>query len=827
MQRRLRAVVQILASLLFSIQAPAQITVALDDSATYPAARIGLNQGNQDYYESYLLKNLTGINPGFEGQIKDVVQNVAQDGTPLSFTANNQWDQVPADFFAGGTFFVAYGANRGCSGAIASNTKAGKANQGTAFTLANACPHSFRRGDVVFTRLDQFPTKDENVTFDRFGWGRTISAGGQVRVDGNPGDQPPGSSGRQCLKLDTSASPSATAEVHTAFDTGSQLGYAFNGDYTQTIKARVVNGSGLRLTLSGLRLNGAATGHNTGVNWSQTVELTPSWKTYSVTFSGRETPSTAPGSVQISIALSGQGVVLIDDSSLTSNRDTNPSAFRDQIVKLEKLWNPGEERYWAGQNAESLSNWIRPQFGREGTVGGASIGPYAQSPQIQYGLHDWLVKEAYEGVPQVWIEMPITWRYTEDAADMVDYIAGGADTRFGTKRIALGQKVPWSSVFHRIILEYGNEVWNPSAAGENMPMYSAGGKAYWSYLPMAVDFCTAMKADRNWNRSTMKCAAGLQSGGDFWGGQLKLQDPAHAVDMQADNEYGQYSIKNANGADPWTSAWTETWAAVYDRSNGFYKTWGAGGYPSGVYEYNNSTSSGSDISQAQANGYPEGEGYGLVDILMPLFTQKAFGIVDNDFFTLSQKQQSIRNASNQEVLLREWGAVAGLGGRSENVRPMFLAISMVNGCIGDGMGYSTRVTGAPSYDFSGYNSVGPEKNVPYLNVFAFKSRNERCIVAVNTDPARPLRFSFTGKNPPSGAVTSTLYSSPNLTDNNEAAEVVRLKTSDLKNPSSFEIPPHSAMTLRYTIGSTAAASKDEASHGRAAIPRRQNGGGLF
>lgn len=778
---------------------PAQVTISLNEASTYTAARIGLNQGSQDYWGSYLLKNLTAINPGFEAKIKDVVEDVATNGahTNRSFTSGNPWDSVPANFFAGGTFFVAYGANRGCSGAIASNTKADGKQEGPTFTLKTPCPHPFERGDVVFARKVLFPTESKDLTFNDFGWDPVLSDGSSLQIDSRPADQSPGSEGKQCLELVTNGVPGAEAGVRTPIDAGKILGIDFSGPFTQTIKARLLSGSGT-LTLSGVRLN---PGH-TGVHWSQNFQPTAQWATYSAHFYGNETVNTAPGPVEIYITFKGDGVLLIDDSSLTSDREANPTVFRDQVIRDEKLWDPGESRYWAGQNGESLANWIAPAFGRESSSGAA--GGYDSRTGIQIGLQDWLAKEAYEGVPQVWIEMPITWRYDIDASNMVDYLAGGANTVFGRKRMELGQKEPWTSVFHRIVLEYGNEVWNSAAGGESIIPYSqkVGNQmeARWSYVPMVVRFCAAMKADSHWDPRVMKCAAGIQtSGNDFWAGELEKQDPHHAVDLQANNEYGQLTVTNTAGDDQWISAWTEAWAAAYDKTNNFHKSFDGAGLQTGIYEYNNSTNPPSTLTQAEANGYPEGEGYGLVDILMPLFNQRVFGIVDNDFFTFSQRERSFRNAAGKDVTLKEWGAVTGLGGRYTNPRPMFFAISMVNHCIGNGEGYSADVIHGPTYSFPGYNGVGPQKAVPYLNAFAFKNGNQRCIVVVNTDPKHSYKFQFRGDHPPSGEVTARLYYSPNLTDTNETNEVVRLASGKAQNPGSFDIQPHSAMAISYQV----------------------------
>ena len=113
----------------FSISVYAQ-TLSLNDGSVVQGKtnRMGLNIGAIDYYDNgQILKNLIGsLDPGFEPLQNQQIWALTSAGTTTTFTIPDQYDGVPPNYWAGGTFSVVEsqsgGAELGCTGTIASNT---------------------------------------------------------------------------------------------------------------------------------------------------------------------------------------------------------------------------------------------------------------------------------------------------------------------------------------------------------------------------------------------------------------------------------------------------------------------------------------------------------------------------------------------------------------------------------------------------------------------------------------------------------------------------------------------------------------------------------
>jgi hypothetical protein len=766
-------------------------SVSLNESITYAQNRIGLNQGIQNVYDSLLISNITGMNPGFQ-PIRAAFALSVRCGTcsTTQFEDRNSSNQVPTNYFARGTYYVAAGADKGQSGTISANSTcsggpgACTGADGPVFTVSGVT-HPFASNDVV----DVYQTVNcVPFNYNCFWWDTANSGNGTVVIDSTPSDQPPDSTGVQDLEFAVT-SPGDVASISTGYDTGKRALYimsAANGPFIQSVYAKVKSGCsrGCTITLSGYRSD--------GIRWSGKVTPTAKWATLSYTFAGTEIlPPANPIHPSITVtSASGPGSVLVAQSYVGSTLDlANHTIFRNQVLAIENPshYYPGCSRFWAGTNAaESFANWTKNQYGRA-TMFFNSGANFAYNYGEDYGLYDWLQKNALTEVPCVWISVPIVSQASTEAALYSQFLGGSCGTTGGAVRCKQGQLKPWTSVFDHIVVEFGNEPWNAGTQGQYIPYNGAN----WPYLTMAVDWCTAMKADSSY-QSNMECTAALQTGGNYWQRGLETLDTGHSVDQQSQNFYGQYAITNTSGDNIFTSALTEPYSAANDPTNGFYQGFAARPQAS-MYEGNNNTSSG--LTQTQTNGYADGEGYGLVNILWPLINTEKWHIPDWNVFTMFQN--TTRLGGNSAHL---WGVYANPGGVHAYPRPTALAIGMVNQCIGtSGTAYAATGSSVPTYNFPGYNSVGAINQVPYLYWFAFKRGSTRCMVVVNTDLSNSHTFTVTGTNPPSAEVKQVLYSSANLTDTNESLMMVNLVASTLTNPTVFTIPAHSAETLTWEV----------------------------
>jgi hypothetical protein len=152
-----------------------------------------------------------------------------------------------------------------------------------------------------------------------------------------------------------------------------------------------------------------------------------------------------------------------------------------------------------------------------------------------------------------------------------------------------------------------------------------------------------------------------------------------------------------------------------------------------------------------------------------------------------------------------------MGGATNNVRPEFLAVSLVNQSIIGPM-YACPITSNLTYNFAGSpngNAAMPAMtNVPYLYAFCFENGTKRSLVLINTDLTSSHNLSFGGINPPAGTVTQRQFAPGALDDMNEAAtgtatnltpSKVAIKTTTIAGPTSISLPPYSVTALDYTV----------------------------
>lgn len=786
-----------------SIVAQAQNPVfTLNDASTYPAAQSGIGLGNTTSYDTYQLKNLFVNNPAMQPQMVRNIKTAAS-GSTTTLVTSGDYDGIAANGYVGWTlYFAAHGGQgstpgtgaggvTGQSAIVTANTANNSGTGTTTFTFA-ALSAAVAINDTAYLIS---PSNQTTSGFGHtgFGWDANTTGAGTVTVD--TVDVPPTlntfPSPIQCIKL-TNASGTDTSQLAAYMDMGSSLNYVFSGGYHESIMVKVLSGTPT-LTMFGNRQTSG------GFSWSNAVSPTGTWTTYTTTFTGTETTSSTSGNVYMGFTLSGTGSVCVVGAQLTADSDNNPTPWRNQVITDLQTMKVGEIRYNAsGVQGTTLLNWITPMAYRQPSYLFAATGT-TNGVAVQTGLHEFLVLAQYLNLPRVAIVVPNTWNAT-DMSNFIDYLAGGSGTTYGAYRIALGQTAAWSTVFSKIILEYGNETWNGTFNGSYVPQYSVSSTAYWNYVELATAACGSAKANGNWNSSVMKCSASIQTAsGSNQSGYFTSFDTSHNVDIVNANGYGQFNVTSCTTPALFRSPNTEAWAHANDASDptGLYQT-AAATLPVYIYEYNNSTNAGS-CTQAQLTGYAGGEAYGLTHILETLYLNKKWGITDFNFWSLNQRYISITTSGGTSNL-EEFGVKTGPGGALNNMRPAGYAIGLMNGAINGGTGIAVTETNTPTYSPAAENGANAETNVPYLHGFCFKNGTGRGCVVVNTDQSNSYTFTIAGTNPPAGTVTKVIYSSTNVTDNNESSLVVTNSTSTVTNPTSFSVAAHSAIAVQWQTG---------------------------
>jgi hypothetical protein len=183
-----------------------------------------------------------------------------------------------------------------------------------------------------------------------------------------------------------------------------------------------------------------------------------------------------------------------------------------------------------------------------------------------------------------------------------------------------------------------------------------------------------------------------------------------------------------------------------------------------IYEWGASSLYGT-ADQTHLDAITAGSGQGVLSALQPLLNMQYFGITADSYFSLAEYQNKAGITGNSSEVSKIWGIVLDMGGATNNVRPQYQGLSLVNQSIIGPM-YSCSVTNNPTWNFpalqgsttrgslNGSDSSGtPNMNsVPYLYSFCFMNGGRRSMVVVNTDLSNSYPVNFGGTNAPTGTV---------------------------------------------------------------------------
>ena len=232
-----------------------------------------------------------------------------------------------------------------------------------------------------------------------------------------------------------------------------------------------------------------------------------------------------------------------------------------------------------------------------------------------------------------------------------------------------------------------------------------------------------------------------------------------------------------------------------------------------IYEWGSGTESGT-IDQTHLDAITAGAGTGTVSALQSLLNIQAYGMQAQSYFALAEFQNGSLNGNT----IKAWGITVDMGGATNNVRPQFLGISLVNRSIIGPM-YACPITNNVTYNFAGSPLNGTTippgtpalASVPYLYSFCFQNGSNRSMVLINTDVTGSHSVSFTGTNVPSGTVTQRQYApgSPDLlneaptgSNSNATPASVFVTSAQITAPTSMTLPPLSVTAIDFTAGTT-------------------------
>jgi alpha-L-arabinofuranosidase len=725
---------------------------------------LGMNIGGHNFYDSgQIMKNLIFKNPGFEPQMFQSTVRCAS-GTATSCTGENSYVGWPAGYWNGGTYQVISGAAAGRTGKITTSTAPVNGSIGVVFTF-DSSGTAPTLGDYMIIR-QSVPGHPET------GWWVTTS--GKATTSAETSDLPSGTQGVQCMRV-TSPASGDSATVAQYFDSMTGLSFVqLNGTFQLTFKAKGAGGNN-NFQVHVYRSNGGEFIPN------QTIALSSSWNNYSLTFTAAETGSSI-GTFNVVFTAPGPTTFLLDDVSLqqTDSSPSNTSPFRDAVVNTLKAYSPGTFRYWDSQLGERLDNWIAPPFGRK-PVG---YSPYSTTAQdVSIGLHEFL--QLCQNVnTEPWVVIPVAITATE-ASNLIEYLAGSSTSTYGAKRAARGQTSPWTSVFKKIHIEFGNEAWNSTFDGGNLPYPDV----YGSYANVIFG---AMRTNTNFQASAFDLIAGGQEV------NLGLNQTIVGTSTQHDTfTVGGYISSVLDTANTNEDMYGPLFAEV-EQDNASMGILGQNrplAKNLAVYELNMDTISGA-ASQSAVDSFVPSEGGGLAIANHMLMMMRDNGVMMSNIWSLAQ--YSFARTDGKQVKL--YGTVVDMGGATNHVRPQFQAAALANEHLAGNMLSAVQSGANPTWNQSLKNGV-QWNNAHYIQSYAYQNGNQLSVILFNVSRSSALPVTFSGVNAPQGTVIMEQLSSTNITDNNESSQKVNTVTKTLSNfnpATSFSLPAYSMTVLTWT-----------------------------
>ena len=745
-----------------------QVTSAVQQSSV---KRLGVNLGDQTYWDSgQLMKNLVFANPGFEGMKYRSIM-ICASVTANSCTDDNEYSPMPTGYWNGATYSLLSGKSVGVSGTVVSSTK----NP----TSCSGCGQIIQFDQNVNAAVGDYFVMTQTFTGSGdAGWWDNVSGGGTITTETT--DLSPNTPGKQAVLLSASAKGQSALMTQYFDNEGGESFIQLNGAFQVTFRAKGMGGTNnLNVSVERLMPSGVATYLN------QTVTLTNAWQDYTLTFSANETGS-ASGTVQLVFGTS-QSSLELDDVSLnqTNSSTSNPTVFRDDVVNALKELNPGTIRMMAAGAAlgSDIPNQLQVPFARYRE--GFSTGSTSENA-IAYGIHEFLQLCQTVGADP-WITIP-TATTPQEMTDFIQYLIGTGSDQWSALRITRGQTQPWTTVFNKIHIEFGNETWNGSFRGESIN--------YNAYPELANKIFGAARATAGYKASSFDLVLdGMAASPGYNGVLLGVSNQHDSIDIAP---YLLFSANNEAQATMFGALFAEP--EMFESAGGevYQNMVTAKAAPTAtnvnVYETNLGTMIGS-ITEAQLSQLAPSVGAGIAHTDHMLQMMR-LGVQYQNAFSLPQFDYKRSDGS----LVRLWGTVVDMGTTNRR-RPQFLTEQMANSVIGGTMLQTVQTGANPTWNqpLSSDNVV--LNGAHYLQSFAFLNGNTASAVIFNLNQTASLPVTFSGVNAPSGSVQMSQLTSVNITDNNETANTVQTTTQTLSGFSpatGISVPPFSMTVLTWS-----------------------------
>jgi hypothetical protein len=540
--------------------------------------------------------------------------------------------------------------------------------------------------------------------------------------------------------------------------------------------------------------------------WGQpaTVQLSGTWQTHTQTIQVDSVPEPAgpqdnPHLTFVFEATGGDA--LLDDVEIWLDGDQNPTAFRDDVVVMLKRYRPGVLRKLQ-MGGSTIENTIRPPLESFSYASqpGSRTGPYEGHSTDPYGLHDMYELCEYIGCDP-WYCLPGTITLDEMKAFM-EYLGAPADVGLGKLRAALGHPQPWTTVFKRIHVEFGNEAWNNAGpyqcGGYNGPDYwhdlIAAGKRSPYATPGVVFHAAGQASYAGRNEGIMRDCPNAD----------RFSVAPYVIQGFSKEEVARY-YNTPDKLFRWAFAWAirrsiSPDGAMYQNA----ELARAAGMELSIYEVNHHITHG-DGPLPPRNELVTSIGGGINIANNMLLMLKDHHLRTQCLFSLIQHSYNAHGIGP----VRLWGTALCMRKGHERYRPTFLACATANRVIGGDLVATEHGGANPTFSAEGvFSRKGVEtlEGIPLIWSYAFRDGDRRGLVLVHLDTSRtrPVAIQFDGQVK-SGRAKGWLLAADKITDNNEFEEdspkvaVRELPMAGFQKGHRLSLPPHSLTALTWTV----------------------------
>ncbi|MGB5075787.1 MAG: hypothetical protein WBQ23_16775, partial [Bacteroidota bacterium] len=756
-----------------------QTVVTITDSVLQPEVRrLGLNVGSRSQWgAAQHIKQLID-NPGFEaGDFASVI--LIDDGATANSVPMANWDVAwnndqygigwPEGFWDGAEYEIVWGNAKGRIGHVTSHRHAGGRN---VFDLdgTGVAPE---RMSVILLR-------------------RSLPGLGGITAVVDSTTIRPGSPGRQSMKL-TAGGFSFRFYMDSYWRDGDRTAgklLLINGEYYFSIWAKAAR-VGEQLRVRFFR-------EGEGSFLDESIPLTTQWQRIERSFTvpegadklGPYTDAEYHPILAFQLDAVGSGAeVWVDDADLHAVGEQTPGVFTDSYVDRMTELQPGVLRFWGAQLGASFESQIAVPGNRR-TNGYSPQRRTADS--YPYSLHEFLELCHHIGADP-WYVMPPTFSPDEIAA-LVEYLAAPADDAhpWAKQREEQGVSLPWTQIFKRIHIEFGNEMWGSGGGGDPFMGESVNGGVRLGSI--ANDRFTIMRAAPYFDANVIKLVIGGQAG--YAGRQREIQQNSSAHDAVALAPYFGTLDTWANDEEIYRPLFAMPFQEVATgrmRESRGYLDEGQKTDMS-IYEINFHTTSG-NAPIGIRNDFLTGMGGAIALPLSMLLYQRDLGAIDQCAF--SSLQYSFRLGSGEYARL--WGMLRDVEATGRK-RPTWLGVETVNKVIGGQQLRTAQSGDTPVWTQPAINGIDAPITVEEVQSFAFADGGQRGLVLFNLslDQEREVRLRL--PEPPSETAMHFKLTSASMHDNNEDSLMIMIDSvlvQDFSDWYSLTLPPHSVHALRW------------------------------